>query len=218
MILIKNPKIFKKGIADKNHWSKLKRLKDVMKTEHLWFPEFVDLTLCDLKNSNLTFAKMKSANLASSDLSCSDLRSIDFSNANLQGADLSYSDLRSADLNSANLRYANLSGCNLGFTNLRSASLNHAILKDATLKDIDCKKVIIKDFMYVTGIGSANRQTLFFDTNIGIVIQCGCFYGDEQSFRKELKETHGDSNYAQEYLLALRLAKVKFSKRLQQEE
>ena len=96
--------------------------------------------------------------------------------------------------------------------NLRSANLSYAKLSDAKLKPLDDKEVIIKDFMSVYGLGSCNRQTLIFDTNIGIVLQCGCFYGTEKAFEKQVKETRAGSNYEQEYLKMLELAHVRFSR------
>ena len=124
------------------------------------------------------------------------------SSANLSFADLSFADLRSADL-----RFANLSSADLSFADLSSANLS-----DAKLKPIDNKEVIIKDFMSVCGLGSENRQTLIFDTNIGIVLQCGCFYGTEKAFKKQVKETHNGNNYEKEYLEMLKLAKIRFSR------
>ena len=85
-------------------------------------------------------------------------------------------------------------------------------MRFAKLSDIDDKEVIVSEFMSVCGLGSADRNTLIFNTNIGIVIQCGCFYGTEKQFRKQVKETHGNNNYSKEYLEMLKLAKIRFSR------
>lgn len=98
---------------------------------------------------------------------------------------------------------------------LRGANLRGADLYGAKLKAINDKKVIIKDFMTVLGLGSENRHTIIFDTNIGIVIQCGCFYGTEKAFKKQVKETHKGTNYEKEYLQMLKLAKIRFSRKEQ---
>ena len=66
--------------------------------------------------------------------------------------------------------------------------------------------------MSVCGLGSQNRQTLIFKTNIGIVLLCGCFYGTEKDFKKKVKETHAGTNYEKEYLELLKLAKIRFSR------
>ena len=132
--------------------------------------------------------------------------------ADLRYADLSYADLRSADLRSADLRYANLRDADLRYADLRDADLRYADLRYAKLKPIDDKEVIIKDFMSVCGLGSCDRQTLIFNTNIGIVLQCGCFYGTEKAFKKQVKETHKGTNYEKEYLEMLKLAHIRFQR------
>lgn len=101
-------------------------------------------------------------------------------------------DLRSADLSSADLSSANLSS--------------------AKLKPIDNKEVIVEDFMTVQGLGSCNRQTHIFKTNIGIVLICGCFYGTEKEFKKQVKETHKGTNYEKEYMEMLKLGKIRFGR------
>ena len=90
--------------------------------------------------------------------------------------------------------------------------MSSANLSKAKLKPIDDKEVIIKDFMSVCGLGSQNRQTLIFNTNIGIVLQCGCFYGTEKAFKKQVKETHKGTNYEKEYLEMLKLAHIRFQR------
>ena len=108
--------------------------------------------------------------------------------------------------------YANLSSADLRYADLSYADLSYANLSSAKLKPIDDKEVIIKDFMSVCGLGSCNRQTLIFDTNIGIVLQCGCFYGAEKAFKKRVKETHKGTNYEKEYLEMLKLAHIRFQR------
>lgn len=93
-----------------------------------------------------------------------------------------------------------------------NADLSYADLRDAKLKPIEDKGAIIKDFMSVCGLGSLNRQTLIFDTNIGIILQCGCFYGTEKAFKKQVKETHKGTNYEKEYLEMLELAHIRFQR------
>lgn len=107
----------------------------------------------------------------------------------------------------ANLRGADLCGANLCGADLRGADLCGAFLCG-----INGEKVSIKDFMIVTGLGSQNRQTFIFHTNIGIVLQCGCFFGTEKEFKKKVKETHKGTNYEKEYMGMLKLAKIRFSR------
>ena len=232
MIFIKNLKVFNCSINESFHWSKLPKLKEKMSEENFIFNSYADLRYADLRSANLRSANLSTANLSYADLRYADLRyanlssanlstanlsSANLSYANLRSADLStanlsYADLRSADLSTANLSYANLSYANLSTANLSYANLSTANLSYAKLKPIDAKEVIIKNFMSVCGLGSYNRQTLIFNTNIGIVLQCGCFYGTKKAFEKQVKETRAGTNYEQEYLKMLELAHVRFSR------
>ena len=207
MIFIKNLKVFNCSISESFHWSKLPKLKEKMSEEALFFNSYANLRSADLSSANLSSADLSSADLSSANLSYADLRFANLSSANLSSADLS-----SANLSYADLRFANLSSANLSYADLRYADLRYADLSDAKLKPIDDKEVIIKDFMSVCGLGSCNRQTLIFNTNIGIVLQCGCFYGTEKAFKKQVKETHKGTNYEKEYLEMLKLAHIRFQR------
>ena len=207
MIFIKNLKVFNCSINESFHWSKLPKLKDKMSKENFVFDSDADLRAADLRYANLSDADLSYTNLRDANLRYADLRYANLSDADLSDTNLSYANLRYANLRNANLRNANLSDTNLSYANLRYANLS-----DAKLRPIDDKEVIIKDFMSVCGLGSCNRQTLIFDTNIGIVLQCGCFYGTEEAFEKQVKETHAGTNYEQEYLKMLELAHVRFSR------
>ncbi len=203
MIFIKNVKIFTCDISESFHWSKLPKLKEKMTTEKFVFDSSADLRYADLR----------SADLSSADLSYADLSYADLRYADLRSADLRSADLNSADLNSANLRDANLRSADLNSADLNSANLRDANLRSAKLKPINDKEVVIKDFMSVCGLGSKNRQTLIFNTNIGIVLQCGCFYGTEAQFKEKVQEKHAGTNYEQEYLKMLELAHIRFSRK-----
>lgn len=70
----------------------------------------------------------------------------------------------------------------------------------------------IEDYATVQGFGSAYRSTTFFRTiDGGIGVQCGCFYGTLAEFRDKVKETHGDSKKAKEYLMIADLMEYRFS-------
>lgn len=77
-----------------------------------------------------------------------------------------------------------------------------------------CGKADIKskgDIIWLTGIGSQNRTTTLFRTKEGgILVSCGCFSGDLAAFEAKVKETHGDSKYAREYLSLIETAKIHF--------
>lgn len=64
----------------------------------------------------------------------------------------------------------------------------------------------------IKGFGTEFRNTTFFrckDNKIGV--QCGCFYGDIDEFRKQVKCTR-DGKIAKEYLMIADLMEYHFSK------
>nr|DAF49599.1 MAG TPA: LbetaH [Myoviridae sp. ctuev19] len=69
------------------------------------------------------------------------------------------------------------------------------------------------DFSIIGGFGRFFRTTTFFRCQDGKVrMQCGCFYGDLNEFRAKVKETHGESKMAKEYLMIADLMEMHFAK------
>lgn len=67
------------------------------------------------------------------------------------------------------------------------------------------------DYLCIRGLGSYNRHTTFFKCNNGhIHVVCGCFEGNLDEFSTKVKETHGDSKYAKEYLACIEVVKIHF--------
>ena len=67
------------------------------------------------------------------------------------------------------------------------------------------------DYATLKGFGSVHRNTTFFRTkenNVKVV--CGCFYGTLEEFREKVKETHGESKIAKEYLMIADLMEYHF--------
>lgn len=62
------------------------------------------------------------------------------------------------------------------------------------------------------GFGSANRTTYAFNCTDGIVIRCGCFSGSLEEFRKKVRERHGNTPFAIEYLAVADLIERRFSR------
>ena len=217
MIFIKNLKIFNCSINESFHWSKLPKLRQKMEQEYFRFPLGADLRGADLRGAYLRGADLRSADLEGAYLRGAYLRGAYLRGAYLRGAylrgaDLEGADLRGADLRGADLEGAYLEGADLRGADLRGADLEGAYLRGAYLRGADKEKILINDFMSVQGLGSQDRQTLIFNTEIGIVVQCGCFFGTEKEFKKKVKETHRSTNYEKEYLEMLKLAKIRFSR------
>lgn len=69
------------------------------------------------------------------------------------------------------------------------------------------------DYATAHGFGSEYRTTTFFRTKAGdIGVRCGCFYGTLEEFRAKVKETHGETKTAKEYLMVADLMEFRFSK------
>ena len=67
------------------------------------------------------------------------------------------------------------------------------------------------DYLCFKGLGSFNRNTTFFKCKDGhIHVSCGCFSGNLEEFENKVKETHGDSKYAKEYLACMEVVKIHF--------
>lgn len=67
------------------------------------------------------------------------------------------------------------------------------------------------DYICFKGFGSENRNTTMFRTKNGdVYVRCGCFTGSLKKFTEKVKETHGNSKYAKEYLACVEVAKIHF--------
>ena len=51
---------------------------------------------------------------------------------------------------------------------------------------------------------------MFRTKNGDILVKCGCFEGNLKEFEAKVKETHGSSRYAKEYLACAEVAKIHF--------
>ena len=67
------------------------------------------------------------------------------------------------------------------------------------------------DFAVISGFGRASHTTTFFRCKDNLVrCKCGCFYGTVDEFRAKVRETHGNSKYAKEYLMIADLMELHF--------
>lgn len=112
----------------------------------------------------------------------------------------------------------------ISFGNVKEGDLGGFIEKEDNLSQSDNAwvydeamvygKAIVSsnaDYTIIKGFGSKNRNTTFFRTKDGnIQVVCGCFYGTIKEFKNKVKETHGDSKYAKEYLAIADLMELHF--------
>ena len=70
------------------------------------------------------------------------------------------------------------------------------------------------DYLCEKGLGSHNRSASFFKCKDGhIHVLCGCFDGNLDEFENKVKEEHGNSKYAKEYLGFIEVVKTHFEVR-----
>ena len=124
--------------------------------------------------------------------------------ATLSGADLTGSNLTGSNLAGSNLYCSNLTGSNLTGSILRGAHLRGADLRGANL-GAEEKLIGDRPVFMVGPIGARCDYLTAYLTDNGIRLRAGCFFGDVDTFRAKLEETHGDSDYAAEYQAALAL-------------
>ena len=73
----------------------------------------------------------------------------------------------------------------------------------------DARVCKMSHYLTVGPIGSRNSFTTFFRTKeLEINVACGCFRGNIEAFAQQVQETHGDSDHAKRYRIAIELAKA----------
>ena len=108
-----------------------------------------------------------------------------------------------------------------GGADLRGAYLCGAYLGDADLRDADLRGAYLggagklskpDDILVVGNIGSRFGYTTIYNTDNGIYVQCGCFFGNIDEFAKKVEETHKGTRHERDYKALIEFAKAKFSK------
>ena len=132
--------------------------------------------------------------------------------ANLRGADLHGANLRGANLRGANLRGADLRGANLRGANLRGAYLHGADLRGANLRGAILREGIVlegpRPALFIGPIGSESGTLEAFNTDKGIYIRRGCFFGTLNEFGVAVEEKHGSNEWGVQYLAAVQLIRA----------
>jgi hypothetical protein len=86
-----------------------------------------------------------------------------------------------------------------------------ADLRGADLRGADNDIVgKIEDWMSCDNIGSRKSRTLFFKTDKGVFVQCGCFFGNLDEFVDKVKETHQGNKHERDYLALVEFIKIRF--------
>ena len=107
--------------------------------------------------------------------------------------------------------YGNASVCDNAQVFDNARVLGNAQVYDATWIHCDAQISSNADYICFKGFGSENRNTIMFKTKNGdIYVSCGCFTGSLRAFTDKVKETHGNTKYAKEYLACIEVAKIHF--------
>ena len=159
----------------------------------------------NLYGANLDGASLDGANLYRANLDGARLVNANLYRANLDGASLVNASLDGANLYRASLVGARLDGANLYGANLDGASLVGARLDGAR---IDGARLTGKRPIFMIGpIGSRCAYFTSYNTEKGIMLRAGCFWGAVDEFTEKLSKEHQDNDHAKEYLAALELIK-----------
>ena len=154
------------------------------------------------KRAYLGGAYLSGADLRGAYLSGAYLIGANLSGAYLSGANLSGAYLSGAYLSGANLSGANLSGANLSRANLSRANLIGANLIGANLGG--GKKLIgIRPVLTIGPIGSRADYLTAYITDAGVMVKAGCFFGSLDEFSAAVAKTHGETDHAKEYEVAV---------------
>ena len=115
-----------------------------------------------------------------------------------------------ANLNEANLTEADLTGANLYGANLTGANLTEATLTGAKIKNM---ALIGSCPVFSCGpIGSRAAYLLAYNTEKGIFIEAGCFFGSVEEFESAVKRVHSGKRHERDYLSAIVMIKAIFGK------
>ena len=110
----------------------------------------------------------------------------------------------------ANLARANLARANLARANLDGAYLNGANLIGANLTGANLARAKLigdRPIFMIGPIGSRCAYFTSYNTDKGIMLRAGCFFGTVDEFREKLSKKHQDNDHAKEYLSAIELIK-----------
>lgn len=98
----------------------------------------------------------------------------------------------------------------VAFGNVEAGELGGYVEKEENLSDAgDARVSGNADILQITGLGTVHRTTTVFRTPDGIRIACGCFYGDLDAFREQVKETR-EGKVQREYLKFTDLVEIYF--------
>ena len=121
-----------------------------------------------------------------------------------------------ADLRGADLQWAYLQGADLRGADLRGACLQEADLQRAELRGADGNKILLvgsSPILQIGPIGSRSDYLLSYNTEQGIYIKAGCWFGAIKEFVVQVKNTNESGLYKAEYEAAVKHIETVFKAR-----
>ena len=122
-----------------------------------------------------------------------------------------YSNIRDAvEKSGANLSEANLSGSNLYSANLFGAKLSGANLFGANLSGANGEKLtLLKEtsILIIGPIGSRCSYLTAYNSDHGIYIKTGCYFGKIDDFKSAVDRTHSGTKHAHDYMSVIAFIK-----------
>ena len=170
-------------------------------------------------NSEFDNVIISDSYLNSTNLSCTKIKNTHFvntifHNSNFVGSSIDNSQFLRCGLEHAlfcmsYIRNSEFKSIRMWNTNFIGARFNKVSYQDSIIKNTH-------DVACIGNIGSRESYTTVFNTNKGILVSCGCFFGTLEEFKKEVLKTHKNSpTYKKEYLDMINYIqkrfKVKFS-------
>lgn len=180
---------------------------------------------------------IENINLINLSLKGATLMNVVINNSSLEHSDLSDTKIFNSHFYNTSLAETNFSFASIINDTFTDCYLSSAIFNDSFLQDVNFKgkiylyntsflkirygrinlydKGVVKnshDVAYIGNIGSRNSYTNVFNTDKGIFVSCGCFFGTLEEFEKEVLITHKYyPQYKKEYLDMIEYIKKRFN-------
>ena len=172
--------------------------------------DYARLDYARLVGASLDYARLDYARLDGARLDYASLVGASLDGASLVGASLVGARLVGASLVGASLDGARLVGARLVGASLVGARLVGARLVGASLKTVEKISTSDRPVFIIGPLGTDQHQLIAFDTDKGLRLQTGCFFGTLDEFKAALEKKHSKNLHAQEYIAALSLIENHF--------
>ena len=194
----------------------------------------INLAEANLSRVRIENVELTNLNLSEANFEGSIFSNIKISNSSLYCANLNYTTIINsyfydtsfyrARFIISKIKNSIFEKCNLFRTVFWEASLVNSQFECEHLQDINFAATlfqnvnyrgnIIKDthnVAYIGNIGSRHSCTTVFNTNKGIFVSCGCFFGTLKEFKERVLITHKDNpKYKKEYLDMINYVQKRF--------